>query len=534
MTLDERIRAELERGAEQARISPDAWERISARAVARPRTRRLVVAASVVVVAVLGYVTAGLVGSTVVQDVVGERRIAPQTRPTLGFWPVHTGDPAALEMQRRVERGQERWRSDPVEVARAFAREVLEADEVEVLGTNDSLDEDRDWHFARVDLRPVVAGQRGVVHEVGLQTLPDAGVPVWFVYGMDNGRYTLELPQPWHASFTSPLKVRGFTETAIGLHAELRGPDGAVLGRGSGGSTGGPFGFALDHALPREEGVGYLLVWEQGEPRLNWTALPISLEDRGTAQALRELGHDPILEMQDTFVLRDWMAALENLRGLHEKRGPEQPVFIGQARAKLSDRMASELRTAGDLTSLDAPPIDRVVQLEVSREPGAYRVRARTYRGEGQAATYSDDTLTFVREHDRLALDRWDRGPAAPLEEAIGLEVHFRYPPAGGGAQRPGSSETRRVPASHDAVRLAALEVLAGPRVKTGSMVLMGGEARLREVRQERGRVSVSVTTPWETRRPQIEASLRATLLRLPGVRSLEVSFVGEETSRPR
>jgi len=199
----------------------------------------------------------------------GDRSGTPSpSRPSAvfpGFWPVTTWE-AADALQRRVTEGEAEWRTDPVEVAKAFAEDRL-IWVLRIEGTPEVAGSARAGWKATVRFRPLVGEDLpprhpGPLHTLDLFGLRGATEPVWFVSALHSEDIVLDTPDP-AATVTSPLRIEGRGRAYEGtILAEVTDDAGRSLNAGAdrdavlqGGATElAPFSGALSFHRPTTAG----------------------------------------------------------------------------------------------------------------------------------------------------------------------------------------------------------------------------------------------------------------------------------------
>lgn len=245
--LEERIRAALRHDAEGVTPAPDAWGRVERRLRRRRWGRAVAVAAGVAVVAGAAVAAPRLIDLATRQRVVvpGGPEPAPTALPPPvpspapppdgpyfpGFWPA-TSYPEAREIQARVDRGEDAWRTDPIEVARRFVAEFMKAVAAPMSDATRSGSSATGW-TAEVAFRPMIGEGRplqpGARHVMRLYGLPGTERPAWFVSGVESEKIVVDRPREGDP-VSSPMPVAGRGEAYEGnIVVEIRDDDGMTL-----------------------------------------------------------------------------------------------------------------------------------------------------------------------------------------------------------------------------------------------------------------------------------------------------------------
>lgn len=187
------------------------------------------------------------------------------------FWPVSSLKDAR-EVQRDVDAGKETWRTDPVEVSKAFVKQrfgwggTVQIEDSNAEARLDSFTSKtggssvEGWTATVSFKHRFVRGQDsggGFVHNVQLIGLKDADRPAWFVTTLVADWMKVDSPQA-QATIISPIRVSG---SGNGFEAQidvaLEDDSGAV--RGTGFAMGGayepaPFNAEISFTPPSTEG----------------------------------------------------------------------------------------------------------------------------------------------------------------------------------------------------------------------------------------------------------------------------------------
>jgi hypothetical protein len=236
--LEERIRAALRLKAEGAPVSPEAWEQVERRLRRRRRSRLAALAAAAAVLAAAVVAAPRLIDLATRQRVVvpggpgpGPTGGPPPEGPYFpGFWPA-TSYEQAREIQVRVDRGEEAWRTDPIEVARRFTMEFLKIQTGPMNDSSQSGSSAAGWR-AEVGFNPLVGEGRlreGPAHMIQLYGLPGAERPAWFVSGAASENIVVARPTEGEP-VSSPMTVAGRGNAFEGtIHVVVRDDAGTTL-----------------------------------------------------------------------------------------------------------------------------------------------------------------------------------------------------------------------------------------------------------------------------------------------------------------
>jgi hypothetical protein len=147
------------------------------------------------------------------------------------FWPAATRSEAQT-LQGKVDRGGEPWRTDPREVAKAYAREAA-GWEIKVLSSEVGGSQQSGW-TSSVVFQPLIGeGQPpdfpGPRHTMTLIGLDGVARPAWFVSSLRSEDLTVDTPSEGQV-VSSPLRLTGRGRAYEGtIHVRLQDDNGVQL-----------------------------------------------------------------------------------------------------------------------------------------------------------------------------------------------------------------------------------------------------------------------------------------------------------------
>lgn len=418
---EQRLRLALKREAEHVRVSPELHRRVRSRLRPsrgfRSRAVKVSVAAAVVAVGVVLWIVAGT--RVVREDVTGP---APTDTYFAGYWPVSSRAEAEA-MQERADAGEDTWRRDPERVARAYG-ESLGWDVAHVIyGDQEGRRSELPPGYTDAIVAPRIGeGTNKIVgpdHRILMVSLEGAGLPVWFVAGIEGATIVVDEPRRGDR-VGSPLRARGTAHTFEGnVRVTIVDDDARKLGQTpltAGGTEPAPFEGSIEFTDPSSPSGVVKFEGDSGigGPSTDVTIVRVRFAERVSVSPAPTPGATPVASNEFADEAFRCIVSARHYRDLE------------MAKPCMTERWSSSIADPVEFIGASSPGLERSTIVSSSRSVDGIVYDALSYWGRTDALEFvSEDTITLVAEDGEWRADSWQHGEMTPIGDTMSVTLRF-------------------------------------------------------------------------------------------------------------